>query len=184
MSGLAFANLPRLSILSLAVNTCNEKLDFDAGGDLKKFLRKISRNCASDDVADRKVSCSPFSKCESLKNYGCCVVEPGSRIDSDDYSFVANANYSQLEILRIVKQRNIEFLPVSVYKSFPKLKIYYVANTPVQKISKKNFEKLYELWALYLENNQIEVIPSDTFEDLVKLENVNISTHLERALNF
>lgn len=108
---------------------------------------------------------------------GCCELEHGTYIDYFDYFFAADANYTNLEIIFIIHQPNIEFLPVSVHERFPRLKIYHVQNTPVQKITKKNFEKMYELVVLFLRGNQFESIKSDTFEDLINLKTISLSTY-------
>lgn len=105
----------------------------------------------------------------------CCELDHEAYIDSPDYSFVADSNYTKLEVLYIRYQRNIDFLPVSVHEVFPNLKFYFIINVPVQKIFKKNFEMMTDLVQLYLLSNQIEVIKSNTFEDLINLRRIYIS---------
>lgn len=184
MSGVAFANLPVLVVLELKNNDCIDK-EFTIGSDPNVFRRKISRNCALSDTNRHEISCWSVTKCgEELdekffmlnnKTSSCCNLESRTHIDLPDYTFEAGKNYTDLEIISIVFQRNIEFLPISVYKNFPTLRMYFVKNTPVRKISKKNFEKLNQLVALTLMSNEIEVIRSDTFEDLISLQILMIS---------
>lgn len=45
----------------------------------------------------------------------------------------------------------------------------------IKEISKRNFEKLLNLEDLYLQDNQIYVVLSDTFEGLVKIIHLNLS---------
>lgn len=184
MNGAAFANLPRLIEVNLRENICIDKL-FTIDRAPNIFRRKISRNCAPDDAGEKKVSCRAYTVCNDIvkdlfsswfkRTSGCCELVHGSYIDSADYSFVGDANYSSLEVLYILYQRNIDFLPVSVHESFPALKFYFVINTSVQKIFKNNFEKMFQLVQLYLLSNRIEAIKSDTFEDLVNLRRIYIS---------
>lgn len=148
------------------------------------YRRKISRNCASPETVRKEVSCTSLIACsEDLageffeaynRSSGCCELKYGTHIESPDYTFAANSQYKSLEIIYIIHQHNIEFLPVSVHKMFPILKFYVVENTHVQKLSKQNFEKMYEISMIYLEGNQIEVIRSDTFQDLVNLKEIYI----------
>ena len=67
---------------------------------------------------------------------------------------------------------NIKFLPENVAEKFPNLIGYLVHRCSVQEISKKNFKNLSKLKYLWLGYNQIVKIPRNTFEDLVKLEQI------------
>lgn len=185
MNGAAFANLPQLVMVNLRGNVCIDKY-FTPDNDLKASRRKISRNCVdATDAARKEISCTAAVACvEDMgqfymdlynKTPGCCEVEHGINIDSPDYSFVADANYANLEIIYISYQPNIEFLPVLIHESFPHLKMYSASVIPVQKITKRNFEKLFELEVLFLVKNRIEVIKGDTFEDLINLKRIIIS---------
>lgn len=181
MNGVAFANVPRLVIVDLRMNYCINKY-FTAEIDSNMFRRKISRYCASADKESRKLSCKASFECsrdiyqsfiKSLPTVkSCCELEYETHIDFPDYHFDPNSNYATIDAINIFHQRNIEFLPVLLHERFPMLKLYVVKNTPIRKISKKNFEKLYELVELYLQRTQIEMIKSDTFEDLIGLQSI------------
>lgn len=183
MNGFAFANMPGLGLVDLRHNVCIDKL-FATESALKVIGRKISRNCATADAPKRRISCRASTACsESLSTLGsylaserCCQMEFGTYIDSPNYSFVADTSYEALKAIVIIHQRNIEYLPVKVHERFPNLKTYFVGDTIIRKISKKNFEALIKLETLFLESNQIELIKSDTFEDLISLERIYIST--------
>lgn len=186
MNGVAFANLPQLAVVNLAGNVCVNK-DIEIRGDSNIFLRRIERNCASTNASARTISCDPTSDCnvrldprfvEKNKDVsGCCEIEEGAHIHTPDYSIAAERRYTNFEVITIIHQRNVEFLPVSVYETFPNLKFYFVFNAPIQKITKKNFEKMFKLVELKLSNNQIEMIRSDTFEDLTSLRELAISMY-------
>lgn len=170
MHGIAFANLPQLAEVDFWENACINRL-FTVGGDSNNFLRKISRNCASANVVKKQLSCSASTACDEKRSVEkCCEMDYGTVIDTPDQTFLADTNYATIAVLLITHQPNVEFLPVLVHERFPALNSYEVVNAPVQKISKKNFEKMYELEWLTLERNKIEVIRSDTFEDLISLK--------------
>lgn len=183
MNGAVFANLLRLVIVDLRGNVCIDKY-FETERAPSIFRRRISTNCASTENTEKEISCKDWTECGEImdevfyrfynRTSGCCRLEFGTHFDSPEYEFIQNTNYTKLEILYIVHQQNIEFLSVSVYERFPNLKFFAVVNTPVQKISKKNFENMYELSMLHLERNQIEIIRSDTFEDLINLKEIYI----------
>lgn len=187
MNGVAFANLPQIVVVNLAGNVCIDK-DIEVGSDPNIFLRRIERNCAPTDASTRTISCDPLIDCsnrlhpqfvkENKDVSGCCEIEERTHVHTPDYSFASDQRYSNFEVMLIMHQRNVEFLPVSVHETFPNLKFYLVMNTPIQKITKKNFEKMYKLLGLTLSNNQIEVIRSDTFDDLTNLKELKISMYL------
>lgn len=66
--------------------------------------------------------------------------------------------------------KGIKFLPVKVSESFPNLLAYGAGMCSLTKISKANFKNMSKLKVLFLYRNQITTINSDTFEDLVALE--------------
>lgn len=185
VNGIAFANLPQLVIINLEYNECINKL-FEIERGSNNFRRKISRKCASADFKKQQLSCITSMACDLIyPNWNseifssdnpsiCCELELGTVIDAYDYTFVADTKYTPVKRLFINHQQNVEYLPVSVHERFPVLETYEVVNTPVQKISKRNFEKLFMLKYLKLDRNEIEVIRSNTFEDLISLEMIDI----------
>lgn len=180
MDAIAFASLPQLAVLNLKENVCISK-GFTLEG-LDTIRRRISKRCGS---AEKQLTCSSFPlnfnrrldfRSEiDRKNLSCCELESGSVINAFDYSFVPEPKYRTLNVLSIINQRDVKLLPILLHERFPGLKIYNIENTSIQKISKKNFEHLHELKELILIENQIEVIKSDTFEDLINVEKIRIS---------
>jgi Leucine rich repeat len=67
------------------------------------------------------------------------------------------------------RNKHIVFLPVEVSKAFPNLKSYEAGSCSIKTISKNNFEGLSKLKGLWLQDNQIKRISSETFEDLTSL---------------
>lgn len=175
---VAFSNLPQLVEINLEGNDCINKL-FEVEGDSIKFHRKVLRSCLSDNVVKTQLSCITLTACDEERgDTSCCELEYGTIIDDPDHTFVPDTNYTAVVDLVIKHQQNVEFLPVLIHERFPSLKKYYVVNTPVQKISKNNFEKLFKLKQLHLIRNQIEAIKSNTFEDLNNLEEIQICKRL------
>lgn len=186
MNGNAFANLPQLVRVDLLDNVCIDRYYWTERS-LKTFHRKISRNCGSKNLAQKEISCKISNACDEemqgwffqwyQRSASCCHLKYGTVIDSPDYSLNAKENYTSREVFSIAHQRNVEFLPVSNHEKFPNLKFYSVVDTPTKKITKKNFEKLFQLELINFKFNQIEVIKSDTFEDLVSLKAIYLSTY-------
>lgn len=182
VDGIVFFNLPQLVIVDLSSNNCINWL-FKVLKDSSEMRRRISSHCGSANATKKQISCndSPihcngnWPRLIFSENLNCCEVEYGTYIDSPDYTFAKNQTYLAIEKLAIEFQRNIDFLPILVHEQFPILKTYTVTNTPIRRISKRNFEKLHALEELILENNLIEMIKKDTFEDLVNLKRIHIS---------
>lgn len=76
------------------------------------------------------------------------------------------------------KNKKLFFLPVKVGKIFPNLQYYTAHSCAIKEVKKENFQGLVKLQNLWLSDNQIEKVPSDTFESLRKL------THLDLGEKF
>lgn len=61
-------------------------------------------------------------------------------------------------------------LPIEIYKNFPDLEGLSAGCCSIKSITKRSFMKLTKLKEIWLEGNKIEIIPSDTFEDLILLK--------------
>jgi Leucine rich repeat len=66
--------------------------------------------------------------------------------------------------------KNVFYLPVKVAESFPNLLAYSAGNCSLKEIRSENFQGLTKLKYLRLRYNQIEIIATNTFLDLVNLE--------------
>lgn len=175
VNGIAFANLA-LREVDLKKNECINT-DFYIKRGSHHALRRISRNCGSNDIERKQISCitSIFCFYETYFPTTCCELEAGTFIDAPDYTFKADEERINTEYLHIRYQQNIHFLPILLHERFPDLEFYDIRSTATPKISKKNFEKLVKLKGLKLTDNQIEVIKSDTFEDLISLRELRLS---------
>ena len=66
--------------------------------------------------------------------------------------------------------RKIKHLPKLVDKSFPNLLAYGTNRLSLTTIKKSNFKGLFKLKGLWLNDNKIEIVLSDAFEDLISLK--------------
>lgn len=117
-----------------------------------------------------------------------------AQIDFLDTCFINDATISSPDVscseprnvsvkgLSLCQNKNINYLPVKIARSFPNLLGYCAAECNIKAISKENFRKLVHLVELLLLRNKIEVILRDTFEDLTSLERIDLRE--EFALNF
>jgi Leucine rich repeat len=89
------------------------------------------------------------------------IYAPGFRINSlKDFSVTG---------INSERNKNIQFLPENVYEVFPNLEGYNSHACAIKIISKANFQGLNKLKDLNLHTNQIEMLISDSFQDLTSL---------------
>lgn len=131
-------------------------------------------NC--EKIGDFFHQFSPYSSRHAI--YKTCFMNESTTINLNDTKF--SSTIESIMRLDFFTNRNIFYLPVNVGENFPHLAFYNAQNCSVKVISKSNFDGLFELKKLYLDNNEIESIFSDTFLDLVQLEWLTLS----RAVNF
>jgi len=74
----------------------------------------------------------------------------------------------------IIENQNVTFLPMKIGEAFENLTRFEVRNSYLGEILKENFEKM-NLKVLKIEQNPIDKIPGDAFEDLKNLEEVDLS---------
>lgn len=132
------------------------------------FLVSIVTLATASEV---EVECESYASCHEASS--CCIMTVISEIKSTEVSISEGDN--QIDGINFSENKNILFLPVLVHEKFPNVIAYYAFHCSIREISKKNFEKLSRLEDLNLNSNQIEIIRSDTFEDLVALQQLHIS---------
>jgi Leucine-rich repeat (LRR) protein len=91
-------------------------------------------------------------------------------------TIIDDPNMTVPTVIRLNFQPNekINYLLVKVADSFPNLEMYNALGCSVKEISKENFAGLKKLKFLNLNFNKIERINSETFEDLVTLEELHL----------
>lgn len=87
-------------------------------------------------------------------------------IESDENSPIAGINFWG--------NKKIFYLPTNVGTVLSNLIGYSAAKCSVKEISKANFKNMKNLKALWLHDNRIEKIESDTFDDLKSLETLDL----------
>lgn len=137
------------------------------------FLHEITARemitCEVDFVTNKG------AKPESLKM---CSVEKSQTISSLRVTF-ANIDDS-VKALNFIGNQKISYLPVNVDVNFPNLLFYVVSHCSIQKVAKINFAKLKELIGLSINENQIDKIDADTFEDLISLQYLSLSMKIRK----
>lgn len=91
-----------------------------------------------------------------------------TRLISDD--FTIDLTHEDVVGLLLEHNQNILYLPINIHEAFPNLIGLSAYDCHVLAISNKNFKNLESLKELHLSNNYIEIIFSNTFEDLYSLE--------------
>lgn len=124
-----------------------------------------------DDSRENKVLCGSVMDSNHIKH---CFLDYESSIDRDDFLIPGHKDDS-IRAVYMKNNSNIEFLPVQIYRKFPNLLRYSMINCGFSEVFKKNFENLIQLELLDLSDNRIEIMRSDTFEGLFRLENVFLS---------
>lgn len=109
-----------------------------------------------------------------------CSVDEASDITVDDVTFQKTSN-KLVDGISFQSNKNIEFLPVRIFQSFPNLRAYYAGNLDISVVSHKNLQQLTKLEILHLNNNRIRKIRSDAFVGLLKLRIVNLGEYFRRT---
>lgn len=97
-----------------------------------------------------------------------CYVTELTTINAAGFKFIG-MHYS-VGGLSFYGNREVSFLPVDIDQNFPNLLAYNAASCSISLLSKSSFKGLHKVRELWLNNNYIVRIDSDTFEDLVALK--------------
>lgn len=103
----------------------------------------------------------------------CCFMSNNTAISAPNIT-VSFTPTEGMEGVWFEKNKAIKYLPIQIYEIFPNLREYWARECSIKAISKKNFKKLAQLKELFLSSNLIETVPSNAFEDLVKLRWVRL----------
>lgn len=97
-----------------------------------------------------------------LMNVTTAIVSIGSQIavneDQETKTLIFHGN------------KKIYFLPKNIYRNFPDLIEIDASKCSIKIVSRENFKKLEKLKKLSLQNNEIEKVQKNSFEDLLSLE--------------
>lgn len=128
----------------------------------------------------------PCERVEKSGGFVDCFMDQTTAITSDTVK-ISDAREESISKLWFDHNSKIFFLPIEIHEKFPNLIQINAFNCSISTISKSNFVKLSKLRILYLENNKIEKIDSDTFDDLISLEEIDLSKcflSFKKNLNF
>jgi Leucine-rich repeat (LRR) protein len=117
------------------------------------------------------IGCSSFFKRHINEVKGSvltCSMAQETVIEFSNISIASNYNESVTEMY-LDHNKRIHFLPINVYKTFPKIVSYSSYKCNLTTICKENFVNLIELKRIALNHNSISHIANNTFEGLTKL---------------
>jgi Leucine-rich repeat (LRR) protein len=97
-----------------------------------------------------------------------CSMAQGVVVEFSNISIASNYNETVTEMF-LDYNKHIHFLPIEVFKTFPKIFSYTSYACNLTTINKENFVNLIELKRIALNHNSISHIASHTFEGLIKL---------------
>lgn len=120
----------------------------------------------ADIISCRSLSITNWNEVGEQKT---CDLSISTTIVVDNMSFEGEAD-TTIGALDLRTNGPITFLPIDIDKKFPALVLYESCCGSIKTIAKKNFKSLISLRWLNLGDNQIDRIPSDTFEDMKALE--------------
>lgn len=98
-----------------------------------------------------------------------CYMDTVTRIEVPE-SFALLSRDESIQGLNFHLNQKIYYLPIHVHENLPNLIVYNAEGCSITTIVKANFEKLISLRVLSLNDNNIELISSDTFQDLNSIE--------------
>lgn len=104
-------------------------------------------------------------------------------IDSTGITFSPERNDS-IRGIDFSDNKKIHYLPFKLHKTFPKLLVFAASSCSIKAISRENFKNLKVLRGLWLRNNQIETIPSNAFQDLISIDDIDLRNSSKLSKNF
>lgn len=142
-----------------------------------QFCRKVSYTFLFAIIFEVKACENVVSEFyESFGQQNICIMQQNS-ISSTGVSLSVATNGS-IGFLRFHGNKNVEYLPESVFETFPNLVIYDASFCSITEVYKQNFKGLSKLSWLNLVGNQIEKILNETFEGLKVLMRIDLGKKL------
>lgn len=92
-----------------------------------------------------------------------------------------SSNVLNVTGLDLEQNKKIEFLPVGLHLVFPQLYVLDGSKCSIKEVTKVNFHGLKDLSHLWLRDNKIKLIESETFRGLDSLIHLDLS---KKYLNF
>lgn len=82
---------------------------------------------------------------------------------------------NEMVTLNLRFNKKISYLPIEIHEIFPSLIIIEANDCQIKSVTKANLRSLDKIKILWLNNNRIEKISSDAFEDLTSLIELGLS---------
>ncbi|KAG5668400.1 hypothetical protein PVAND_016340 [Polypedilum vanderplanki] len=187
-----FDNKPNLIWINLKSNICI-KLEFGVKKSIMKFKEEekyrlqeeINKTCSNYkefiDGLFYDTQCCLWKENESVidQKLRTFYFSDGTKIHTDTaevHSKYQNKNVKIVYInnncvtVQCGSKQNVKYLPINVYKSFPNIIAYYAVSYSIKHVMRKHFEKLNYLQFFDLQDNLIDAIDEDSFDDLTELK--------------
>lgn len=135
---------------------------------------------AIDQASGAKISCEKveIETSWTLGNFLTCYMQKVTIINLPGTTIAGNIN-DRIQALTLAQNEKISYLPEQVNEKFSNLLVYGAQYCSLTSISRRNFLSLTYLRGLYLEGNQIKKISSETFDDLISLEILELGKIIE-----
>lgn len=128
--------------------------------------------CFGDFVQDQ----TKLLKCKikTLQNREKICNLQEQKINDEGFAIVPSKFGEEVKIFEVFWNREVEFLPEQIAKTFPNLIRYHVILCAIKRVDEKHFHGLLRLESLELKQNEVETIASDSFKDLKKLKHLDL----------
>lgn len=130
----------------------------------------LSSLCAATEVICEKVSDTSWNHDKVSRKT--CWMEKTTTIDSQGTS--VSPEDPLVQAITFSSNKKVQYLPLRIDLQFQNLEIYSAHDCSIEKVSKRNFKNLKHLNYLWLNDNQLEHISSDTFEDLISAKEIQL----------
>lgn len=122
-----------------------------------------------------EISCEKIEEFEwTFGSKMTCILLEG---EIDSAGFFLSSSDETVEAIDYDSNKLIRYLPENSAEQFPNLMTIYAPRCSIEVISKSNFCGLHKLENLYLQENLIQKIASDTFEDLIMMDTLYLSNN-------
>lgn len=164
----------KLNDVMLGGNECIDSYSHPKVVD-KEFLPEVAKKCGFTErkASKNQISCLKYS-IHFNTLFVTCAFDDSAAINSTDF-FILDRRHDAVNSISLNENSKIEFLPVSVFLKFSNVQFYYADRCSIREIAKINFENLLKLQIVNLSFNRIKTIKHDTFKGLPKLEEILLS---------
>ena len=102
-----------------------------------------------------------------------CIIDYQG-VDPEGFTSAKTA-YKEIEGLNLNHERSVKFIPENIAELFPELIVYDARCCSIHTLMEKDFKGLTKLEAIFLMDNEIELIDRDSFKDLTNLRKLDLA---------